>query len=169
MTIETIKYQGKDYATVPARLKAFRQENPRAAITTEPRFLEDGSVLFQAKITQDQKDEYSATATGSAMYSAAEIAKPKAFEKLETISIGRALAVLGYLNNGDVATTEEMAEFEQFKLNKVEDAIEAIKTATKRGEFQDIMAKLTPDQQKQVTPIIKERMAELKRETADVS
>lgn len=167
--VETINYQGKDYATVPARLKEFRQTNPRAEITTEPRFLDDGSIVFQAKIIQDRSDEHSAIATGTARYSASEVSKPKAFEKLETISIGRALAVLGYLNNGDVATTEEMAEFEQYKLDKVEEAVAAIKAATKRGEFQDIMAKLTPDQQKEVTPIIKERMAELKQGATNVS
>ena len=167
--LATISYQGKDYATVPVRLKEFREKNPRAEVTTEPSFQEDGSVVFQARIVQDRADEYSAIATGTARYSADEIKKAKAFEKLETISIGRALAVLGYLNNGEVATTEEMAEFEQYKQNKVEDAIEAIKTATKRGEFQDIMSKLSPDQQKEVTPIIKARMIELKKETANAS
>lgn len=160
--VDTIQYQGKDYATVPARLKEFREKNPRAEIATEPRFLDDGSVVFQAKIIQDRKDDYSATATGTARYSQVEVSKPKAFEKLETISIGRALAVLGYLNNGDVATTEEQEEFENYKLEKVEQAIEDIKKAEKRGEFQAIMGRLNPEQQKQVTPIIKARMAELK-------
>lgn len=160
--VDTIKYQGKDYATVPARLKEFREQNNRAAIKTEPRFLEDGSVVFQATITQDQKDEYSATATGTARYLKDEIAKPKAFEKLETISIGRALAVLGYLNNGDVATSEEMQEFENYKLGRVEEAIEAIKKAKKRGDFEAILADLSADQQREVTPLIKQRMQELK-------
>ena len=167
--VETIQYQGKDYATVPARIKEFREKNPRASISTEPRFQEDGSVIFQAKIIQDQADEYSATATGTARYASNEIGKPKAFEKLETISIGRALAVLGYLNNGDVATTEEMAEFEQFQENKLDTAIETIKKATKRDEFQSVMSSLNPEQQKQITPVIKARMAELKKEVQHAS
>jgi len=52
------------------------------------------------------------------MYTASEMSGKKQFEKLETISIGRALAVLGYLNNGEVATGEEMAEFEDYKEDK---------------------------------------------------
>lgn len=166
---ESIKFGDKDYALVPARLKKFREANPRASIETNPTILDDGSVIFKATIVQDRGDEYSPTATGTARYDATEIKKPKAFEKLETISVGRALANIGYLNDGQIATTEEMEEFEQYKLNKIEEAIESIKTATKRGEFQDIMAKLTPEQQKEVTPIIKQRMAQLKTETSHVS
>lgn len=166
MSKDSIKFGDKDYALVPARLKKFRESNPRASIITAPTIHDDGSVTFQAKIVQDRADDYSAEATGTAHYDATEIKKAKAFEKLETISVGRALANIGYLNDGQVATTEEMEEFEQYRLSKVEDAIESIKTATKRGEFQDIMAKLNPEQQKEVTPIIKARMAELKKEAA---
>lgn len=163
--VDTIKYQGKDYATVPARLKEFREKNPRADVQTVPKFLDDGSLIFQATIVTDRSDEASARATGTARYTANEVSKPKAFEKLETISVGRALAMLGYLNNGEVATTEEMQEFEQYQHDKLETAIAAIKSATKRDEFQAVMAGLNAEQQKQITPIIKERMAELKRES----
>lgn len=164
--VDTISYQGKDYATVPARLKEFREANPRAAIETKPTFQDNGAVIFTATIIQDRADEHSATATGNARYTENEISKPKAFEKLETISIGRALAVLGYLNNGEVATSEEMNEFENFKLEKVESAIEAIKKAEKRGDFESILTSLNAEQQKQVTPIIKQRMEELKHATS---
>lgn len=116
--VDTINYQGKDYATVPARLKEFRSMNPRASISTVPKFLDDGGLMFQATIIADRADDSSATATGTAMYTASEMSGKKQFEKLETISIGRALAVLGYLNNGEVATGEEMAEFEDYKEDK---------------------------------------------------
>lgn len=160
--IETIKYQGKDYATVPARLKEFRSTNPRASVSTEPHFLEDGSVVFRATIIKDKSDEHSASATGNARYTSNELSKPKAFEKLETISVGRALAMLGYLNDGDIASTEEMLEFEQYQEDKVMTAIEAVTVAEKRSEFQAILSGLSPEQQKQLTPHIKERMQELK-------
>lgn len=124
--VNTISYQGKDYATVPARLKEFRESNPRASITTTPMYQEDGSLIFKAEIVQDKADENSATATGHARYTADEIKRVKAFEKLETVSIGRALAILGYLNDGQIATTEEMDEFEQFKSDKVKLAVENI-------------------------------------------
>ena len=164
--VETINYQGKDYATVPVRLKEFREKNPRAEISTEPIFMDDGSLIFKAKIVQDRKDEYSATATGTARYSATELSKAKAFEKLETVSVGRALAMLGYLNDGQIATTEEMAEFENYVNDKFEEAVEAVKKAEKRGDFETIIESLSAEQQKQIAPVIKARMQELKNEPA---
>lgn len=49
---------------------------------------------------------------------------------------------------------------------KIELAIEAIKSAEKRGDFESILTSLSAEQQKQVTPIIKQRMEELKHATA---
>jgi hypothetical protein len=115
---------GVEYAGVADRLKEFRENNPRAKITTTPTMFPDGSAMFQTSILQDKADENSAEATGSAMYSATEMKKQKAFEKLETISVGRALALLGYLNNGEIATNEELQEFEQYKDEKVQEQIE---------------------------------------------
>lgn len=160
--LPSIRLGTKDYALVPGRLKEFREKNPRADVDTNSTIHEDGSVTFKAKIIKDLADEFSARSSGTAKYSVEEMKKAKSFEKLETISIGRALANLGYLNDGQIATTEEMDEFEAYKLNKVEEAVEAIKTANKRGDFETIIANLSADQQKQVAPIIKARMQELK-------
>lgn len=162
MTLESIKFGDKDYALVPARLKKFREEHPRADIDTEQIFNPDNSVTFRTRIIKDLSDEHSARATGSARYTEVEMKKPKAFEKLETISVGRALANLGYLNNGQIATTEEMEEFESFKQDKVDSAVEQIKKATKRSEFEAVLSKLSASQQKELTPVIKARMQELK-------
>ncbi len=164
--LATVSLQGKDYALVPTRLKEFREKNPRADIVTTPTFQDDGSLMFKARITQDQGDPNSAKGTGHARYTATQMEAPKAFEKLETIAKGRALADLGYLNNGEIATTEEMLEFEAYKLDKVEDAIEAINKAEKRGEFEEILSGLSAEQQKQVVPVIQERMKELKNAVA---
>lgn len=114
---------GVDYAKVPDRLKQFREENPRALVETKPTFMEDGSVYFSARIISDKTNDGSPEATGTAFYTKSEINQVKGFEKLETISVGRALALLGYLNNGEVATTEEMEEFNEYKEQKLEDAI----------------------------------------------
>src|ERR1044072_2785517 len=111
---KSIKFGDKDYSLVPERLKKMREENPRASIETEPTYNADGSVTFRATIIRDLADEHSARATGNARYTEIELKKPKAFEKLETVSVGRALANLGYLNDGQIATTEEMEEFEAF-------------------------------------------------------
>lgn len=118
MSKDSIKFGDKDYALVPARLKKFREANPRASVDTEPTYNLDGSITFKATIIQDRANEYSATATGNARYDATELKKAKAFEKLETISVGRALANIGYLNDGQIATTEEMDEFNEYKEDK---------------------------------------------------
>ena len=49
----------------------------------------------------------------------------KALEKLETISTGRALAFLGYMKDGRIASTEEMEEFNSYKESKRLEAVEA--------------------------------------------
>lgn len=162
MSTESIKFGDKDYRLVPARLKQFREENPRADIDTTSTINHDGSVTFKSRIVKDLADENSARSSGTARYTEVEMKKPKAFEKLETISVGRALANLGYLNDGQVATTEEMEEFENYKFEKVEQAIEQISLAEKRGEFQEILGRLSPDQQRQITPYVTARMKELK-------
>lgn len=158
----SIKFGDKDYALVPDRLKAFRESNPRASIETSETYNSDGSITFKATIVKDLADEHSARATGTARYTENELKKPKAFEKLETISVGRALANIGYLNDGQIATTEEMEEFEAQQLDKLMAAIEAIKKAEKRSEFEQILSGLNASQQKEIAPVIKTRMKELK-------
>ena len=125
---------GVEYAGVADRLKEFRNENPRASIQTSHVKNEDGSVVFSTYILKDKSDEFSADATGTASYNAIEMKKAKAFEKLETISVGRALALLGYLNNGEVATSEEMEDFHAFQEEKLEEAIAEL------GKAKDIEA-----------------------------
>jgi len=153
--------KGNDYATVPQRLKQFRQDNPRSIVETKPEFMPDGTVVFSARIVKDKADESSAEATG---HSYGKLGESKAFEKLETIATGRALALLGYLNNGQVATTEEMEEFESYKAEQFESVMDEIKKAKKREEFTEILNKLTPEQKKEATPLINARIKELKKD-----
>lgn len=161
MTVQTIDLKGNKYATVPQRLKEFREQNPRALVETKPTFNEDGTVVFSARIVKDKSDDTSAEATGHAY---GKLTGDKAFEKLETVSTGRALALLGYLNNGQVATTEEMDEFNQYKIDQI---VEEINGAEKRAEFQTILSKLTPSQKLEVTPLINSRIKELKDGSAN--
>lgn len=127
--VKTIDLQGKQYATVPERLKEFRELHKRALIETSHTIHEDGSVVFNTRILTDKSDTNSAESTGSAMYTAKQMQGSKAFEKLETISVGRALALLGYLNNGQVATSEEMDEFNAYQDEKIEQAVDELKSA----------------------------------------
>lgn len=163
--VETINLKGNEYATVPQRLKEFRQNNPRASVTTKPDFKDNGTIVFEATIIADKKDPNSAQATGHSYGKAGTT--DKAFEKLETVSVGRALALLGYLNNGQVASTEEMAEFEQYQEDQYQLALDKIRNATKREEFAEVLSSLTPEQQKLATPVINKRIQELKEEPAN--
>ena len=154
--VDTINLKGNEYATVPQRLKAFREANPRASVETDPTVKDDGTIIYKAVITADVSRSDSPTATGHAF---GKLGEAKAFEKLETNAVGRALALLGYLNNGQIATTEEMLEYEEYQLQKI---IEQINSATKREEFRTILSTLTPAMKKEVTPLINQRIEELK-------
>lgn len=166
MKVDTINLRGNEYATVPQRLKAFREANPRASVETKPTLSDGGTLIFEARILTDKSDPSSASATG---HSYGEASGDKAFEKLETISVGRALAMLGYLNNGQVATTEEMEEYEEYKEEQYQTAILDIHAATKREEFAEILGRLNAEQKKLATPIINQRIKELKDGNTDTS
>lgn len=161
--VDTISLKGNDYATVPQRLKQFRQDNPRSIVATDPIIQADGSVVFKATLVKDKKDPNSAEATGHSYgkITGSGIGE-KAFEKLETVAVGRALALMGYLNNGQIATTEEMVEFEEFQETKWQEVVDAINNAIKRDEFATILANLTPEQKREATPLINARVKELK-------
>lgn len=156
--LDTIKYQGNDYATVPVRLKEFREKNPRASIVTTPMPQADGSMIIQARVVVDKSDDASAESTGSARYSAKEMEQRKAYEKLETIATGRALGLLGYLNNGEVATTEEMAEFEGFKADKYAEEIERAKSIE---DLMQIFNRMNAGEKKLFTDTLSNKKKEL--------
>lgn len=117
---ETIDLKGKAYATVPTRIKEFRQDCPNGLIETKPQMQSDGSVIFSTRILKDKSNPSSGEATG---HSIGKITGDKAFEKLETISIGRALAILGYMASGEIASSEEMEEFLSQKQEKLANAL----------------------------------------------
>jgi hypothetical protein len=145
----SMKFGDKDYRLVPDRIKQFREDNVRGDIHSTPTWLPDGGLVFEALIIRDLADPSSARATGHASYSAQEMGKPKAFEKLETIAVGRALANLGYLNDGQVATTEELEEFEEYKEQqriealgaKIEQTLEAFREINDLEELRMTFAK----------------------------
>lgn len=142
---DSIKLGDKDYALVPARLKRFREEHIHASIDSNPTYNPDGSITFKTIIIQDLTDVASARGSGTARYTEKELtAKAKQFEKLETISVGRALASLGYLNDGQVASTEEMEDFESYqqlqKQEAIDNAVELIAGAKSNADL-DVVIK----------------------------
>jgi hypothetical protein len=110
--IETIDLKGKAYATVPTRVKEFRQDCPNGLIEPKPTFLADGQVMFSVRILKDKANPNSGESTGHAI---AVMKGDKSFEKLETIATGRALALLGYMASGEIASSDEMEEFLGYK------------------------------------------------------
>jgi hypothetical protein len=158
--VATINLKGNEYALVPQRLKAFREANPRASVISTPTVTETGQIIFETVIVQDQKDPNSPRANGHSYGKASD--GDKAFEKLETVSTGRALSKIGYLNNGQVASTEEMEEFELYQEEQFQKLLDSIKTASKREEFSDILSRMTAEQKQIATPLINLRIKELK-------
>lgn len=129
-TVKLTDKGNSEYARVPERLKLFRSDCPRGSIETVPTFQEDGGVMFMATVVKDQKDPDSARATGHSLGGKKGV---KNFEKLETVAVGRALAMLGYLASGEIASTEEMDEFNAFRDEQhalaIQSAIEAMDSA----------------------------------------
>lgn len=138
-----------DYSKVVDRIKEFRQDNPHGDIKTEPTILEDGQVMFKATIIRDKSDENSASATGHSLGLNKGV---KAFEKLETIAVGRALAMLGYASDGEIASAEEMEEFEAYQQNKkaefdayIKETLDSIDETKTVDDLQDLFINLTPE------------------------
>jgi hypothetical protein len=115
-----------EYARVPERIKLFREDCPNGKITTDFELKENDVVVFTARVVKDKAKPESAESMGHSMGKAGG---NKAFEKLETIAVGRALALLGYLASGEIASSEEMEEFLDFRLKKIADAVTALKKA----------------------------------------
>lgn len=159
--VKTVKIKNAiDYAKVADRLKIFREENPRAKIMTESRMV-DGKIIFKAYIWKDRNElmeliksglekeilMMSADSNGSSQKE--DNKAEKNFEKLETVAVGRALALLGYGVDGEIASSEEMEEFEEFKKNQAEEkaklAVEQIKNSKTMKELQANFAKFATE------------------------
>ena len=105
------------HAKVKDRLKAFWEENSRGKIDTTYKMESNGLTVFKTMILRDKAEPNSREATAHAM---GNVTDEKSFEKLETISVGRCLALLGYATDGEVASSDEMEEFENYQQTKKE-------------------------------------------------
>jgi hypothetical protein len=135
----TIDLKGKAYATVPARIKEFREAYPNGLIETTPTFQLEGQVFFTARILKDKANPSSGEATGHAI---GKMTGDKVFEKLETIAIGRALAILGYMASGEIASSEEMEEFNSYKLDQKKNALELLVSCGTKEELKEVFMAL---------------------------
>jgi hypothetical protein len=128
----TINLQGKEYAQVKDRIKMFREENKNGSISTDTLVNPDGSVILKATVISDLSDENSKRSTGQAF---GKLIKEKAFEKLETIAVGRALAFLGYMADGAIASSDEMEDFENYRSEKRHEAIDLLQACKSSEEL----------------------------------
>jgi hypothetical protein len=138
--LNTIDLKGKAYATVPTRIKEFRETCPNGLIESKPEFLADGQIMFTARILKDKSNPSSGESNG---HSIGKLAGEKSFEKLETIAIGRALAVLGFMASGEIASSEEMEEFNSYQVGKKEDAIKSINNVKTVEELKKVFLSLS--------------------------
>lgn len=137
--VKTIDLKGKEYAQVSERIKQFREDCPNGLIGTKPEIQPDGQIIFSARILKDKSDPNSAEGTGHSLGNAK---MDKAFEKLETIAVGRALAMLGYMASGEIASSEEMELFNEYKNEKIEEAIGTMNQAETLEELKTIFMSL---------------------------
>lgn len=152
---KTVDLKGKQYAQVKDRLQEFRSANPHALIETIPTIQEDGVVLFKAHIVSDKSDQHSPEATGHAFGNLSK--GEKSFEKLETIAVGRALALLGYASDGEIASSEEMEDFLQHKEEKKQqlilDATEKLTNTKTLAALQKVWASLPMEAKTNLTTL----------------
>jgi len=143
---ETINLGGGiEYAKVSSRSAEFHKDNDKCSVETSCEF-KDGYALFTARVTT-RKGIF----TGHSM---GKVNQQKAFEKLETISVGRALAFAGYLATGDIATYEEMVDVvtkDQLNSLKIKyatvykDVLEGMDRVQKQEKFHDWCAGILGD------------------------
>lgn len=103
--MKTINLKGKQYAPVSARVEQLHKDHSNCSIITDTTFSE-GHVIVKAMVQLD--GDSVRTFTGHAY---GKVGAEKAFEKLETTAVGRALAFAGYLAGGEIASYDEMREF----------------------------------------------------------
>lgn len=105
--ILTTDIQGKKYAEVNQRIKAFRMCYPEGLINTEIVSNQNGIVIFRATIYTGE-GKLLATGTAYEKEGSSFINKTSYIENCETSAIGRALGIAGFGIDTSVASAEEV-------------------------------------------------------------
>lgn len=106
-TIKTSPIQGKEYAEVNQRIKAFRSVCPGGAILTEMLSNENGVCIFKATIC-DEMGKVLGTGTAYEKEGSSFINKTSYIENCETSAVGRALGMCGFGIDTSIASAEEL-------------------------------------------------------------
>ena len=111
-SIKTTAIQGKDYAEVNQRIKAFRMVYPTGAILTNMKKDENGICVFTATVGYYTEDGERFIPLGSGTAYEKEnstfINKTSYIENCETSAVGRALGMCGFGIDTSVASAEEV-------------------------------------------------------------
>jgi hypothetical protein len=110
-SIKTTAIQGKDYAEVNQRIKAFRMVYPTGAILTDMAKDENGVCVFTAACgyyTEDDTFVTLGTGTAYEKENSTFINKTSYIENCETSAVGRALGMCGFGIDTSVASAEEV-------------------------------------------------------------
>lgn len=106
--LPTIKLKGKDYVQVKDRILFFNEEYPNGSIRTEVEHKQDGSYAWMKAIVIPDVKNPERYFVGR---SASPVDEEKSYEKLETVAVGRALALMGIGILESVASAEEIQKF----------------------------------------------------------
>lgn len=142
--ILTTDIQGKKYAEVNQRIKAFRMCYPEGFIVTEIVSNQNGIVIFRATVYTGE-GKLLATGTAYEKEGSSFINKTSYIENCETSAIGRALGIAGFGIDTSVASAEEV---QNAIANQNKETKEEVKKATPkqieiiRERFADRMEKL---------------------------
>lgn len=110
-TIKTTAIQGKDYAEVNQRIKAFRMVYPTGAILTDMVKNESGVCVFTAACGYyNENGTFIVLGNGTAYEkeNSTFINKTSYIENCETSAVGRALGMCGFGIDTSVASAEEV-------------------------------------------------------------
>lgn len=140
--LATMNLKGNEYAKVAERIRQFREDCPNGLIDPVPTITGD-MIMFTARVLKDKAKPTSAEAIG---HSYGKLTGDKAFEKHETIAVGRALANLGYLASGEIASADEMEDFYAYKEEQerqaIEEAIERMEEVSTLDELKNVFISL---------------------------
>ena len=108
LEIKTTDIEGKDYAEVNQRIKAFRMLHPNGCISTDIVSLENGVCIIKA-VVSDENGKLLGTGTAYEKEGSTFINKTSYIENCETSAVGRALGMLGIGVDTSVASYEEVS------------------------------------------------------------
>jgi hypothetical protein len=105
--MKTVNIKGKEYATVPERIKAFRQVCPGGSIATDIVKLTDDMVVMKATVA-DEDGKILGTGMAFEMRDSSYINKTSFIENCETSAVGRALGMVALGVDASMASAEEL-------------------------------------------------------------